>query len=219
MPEKKKRYNCDELDDEIVRDEVSRIFSKHPSDYIEQLEEIGFTYYDDDFDDEEQEEARARPVNSNQLYLVSFFRGDIPLSDRTIEIFLEERRSSKPNSPLIRKYFKQANKHLLALLLHGLQLYPVSEELLADLGFFHEFRNILSVLIEHYTLACEMEQNLECFSELALDFFYATFPDGYDALYALKEKYPLGTNKRSVLDFLYEIENTQDGDDGNGVQF
>ena len=192
MPEKKKRYNCDEPDDEIVRDEVSRIFSKHPSDYIEKLEEIGFTYYDDDFDDEEQEEARARPVNSNQLYLVSFFRGDIPLSDRTIEIFLEERRSSKPNSPLIRKYFKQANKHLLALLLHGLQLYPVSEELLADLGFFHEFRNILSVLIEHYTLACEMEQDLECFSELALDFFLRNFFGRIGCVVCTERKISLG---------------------------
>lgn len=47
---------------------------------------------------------------------------------------------------------------------------------------------------------------------------YATLPDGYDALHALK-KYPLGTNKRSILDFLNEMENIQDGDDDNEVQF
>jgi hypothetical protein len=217
MPEKKKRHDQDEFDDEIIRDEVSRIFSEHPHDYIEKMEEIGFTFFDDDCDDEEQEEARAKPINSNQQYLVSFFQGNVPLSDRTVEIFLAERRSPKPNFPLIRKYFKQANRYLLALLLHGLHQHPLSDELLADLTYFHEYGSILDVLIKQYMLACEQEERLDRFPELALDFYYATFPDGYDALQALKEKYPLGTNKRQALDFLCEIEGISDGGDDSGL--
>jgi len=219
MSETKKRQSCDGLDDEIIRDEINGIFRDHPHDYIAKLEEIGFIYHDDEVDYEEQEEAKAKPLNANQEYLVSFFDGAIPLSEKTVEIFLEERRSRQPNLPLIRKYFKQANKHLLSLLLHGLHRYPVSDELLSDLAYFHETQNILSILIDHYTAACEKQQNLEAFSELALDFFYATLPDGYDALHALKEKYPPGTTKRSVLDFLSEMENNPDGDADNDVHF
>ena len=214
-----KNHNVnDEFDDEIM-DEVNRIFANHPHEYIAKLEEIGFIYYDDDVDHEEQEEADARPLNVNQEYLVSFFHSDIPLSEKTVDIFLEERRSHNPNFPLIRKYFKQANKHLLSMLLYGLHRYPVSVELLSVLAFFHETKNILGTLIERYIAACELQQNLEVFSELALDFFYATLPDGYDALHALKEKYPPGTDKRVTIDFLIEMENSREGDADNDVQF
>lgn len=196
----------DDLENEIIRDEVSQIFKKHPDDYISKLEELGFTYHDDDYDEEEQEEAIAKSLNNNQEYLVSYFNGDTPLSEKTLEIFLEERRSPAPNFPLIRKYFRQTNKHLLSLLLHGLNQYPVLDELLTDLAYFHEFQNILSTVIKHYTIACDEQENLETFSELAMDFYYATLADGYDALYALREKYPVGSDKRKVIDFLNEIE-------------
>ncbi len=49
-------------------------------------------------------------------------------------------------------------------------------------------------------------QPFEVFSELVMDFYYATISDGYDALYAMKELYPVGTDKRKVIDFLNEIE-------------
>ena len=126
--------NDDGLEDEIVRDEVSRIFRKHPNDYISKLEELGFTYFDDELDEEEQEDAIAKPLNSNQGYLVSFFTGNIPLSDKVVELYLEERRQPTTNYPLIRKYFKAANKHLLSMILHGLHQYPVLDELLKDLA-------------------------------------------------------------------------------------
>ena len=220
MPEKKKFHDRDKLDDEIIRDEVTRVFSEHLHDYIEKLEELGFTFYDDDDDDEEREEAQAKPVNQNQQYLVSFFQGTVPLSDQTVEIFFEERRSPEANLPLMRKYFKQANKHLLALLLYGLDRFPVLEELLDDLAYFHECAGILPVLIVEYHRACETEQDLARFSGLALDFFYATLPDGYNALQALKEKYPQGTDKRQVVDFLCEMEDTSEGGGNDtGVRF
>jgi hypothetical protein len=209
----------DDLDDEILRDEVNRIFIKHPHDYISRLEELGFVYHDDEDDQEEQEETSAKPENKRQKYLVSFFNGNILLSDKTVEIFLEERRNSNPNYPLFRKYFKEANKHLLSLLLHGLHHYPVSGELLSDLSYFHEFQNILNILIGHYTVACEKQQNLAVFSELAMDFYYATVPDGYDALYALKEVYPVGTDKRKVIDLLNEIEDAGVDEENDGIKF
>ena len=100
------------------------------------------------------------------------------------------------------------DNHLLSLILYGLNKYPVNVELLSDLSFFHEYRPILNIVINHYTVACKEQSNLEVFSELVMNFYYATIPDGYDALYAMKERYPVGSDKRKVVDFLNEIENT-----------
>ncbi|MCK5682966.1 hypothetical protein KAJ27_02555, partial [bacterium] len=78
-------------------------------------------------------------------------------------------------------------------------------------------QNVLKILIDHYTVACKEQGNLEVFSELVMDFYYATIPDGYDALYAIKELYPVGTDKRKVVDFLSEIEDA--GLDDDDVEF
>ncbi|GAB6193993.1 hypothetical protein [Desulfocastanea catecholica] len=207
----------DDFESNSTLDEVSRIFKDHPGDYISKLEEMGFAYHDDEIDEEEQEEAVAKPENKNQKDLVSFLKGDIPLSDEIVEKFLEERRCPDPNCPLFRKYFRQANKHLLSLISHGLQRDPVLVELLNDLTYFHEYQNILSTVINHYTIACDVQENLETFSELAMDFYYATLADGYDALYALKERYPIGSGKRTIVDFLKEIEDA--GVEEDDVEF
>lgn len=193
-------------DDEITtHDLVNRIIKDHPKNYLSKLEEIGFEYQDDDeFAQEEQEEAAAKPLNSNQKQLASYFNGEALLSDHTIEIFLEERRQPKPNYPLFRKYFKTSNKQLLSLILYGLQLYPVSDELLSDLAYYHEFEGILRLLVDHFMIACEKQENLEVFSEIVQDFYYATAPDGFDAFYELRERFPVGTRKRAVIDFIEE---------------
>ena len=47
---------------------------------------------------------------------------------------------------------------------------------------------------------------METFSELAQDFYYATIPDGYEALYALRDSFEPGTDKRKVIDFLIAEE-------------
>jgi len=215
----KDRPENDDFDGDYIQDEVSRIFKNHPSNPISKLEELGFTYFDDEPDEEEQEEAVAKPENDNQKYLVSFFNGNIPLSDKVLEIFLEERRQPAPNYPLIRKYFKAANKHLLSLILHGLHQYPVLDELLTDLAYFHEYQKILRTVIEHYTVACDEQGNLEVFSEFAMDFYYATISDGYDALYALRERYPVDSDKRKVIDFLNEIEDAGVDEQEDDVEF
>jgi len=48
--------------------------------------------------------------------------------------------------------------------------------------------------------------NLETFTELAQDFYYATNPDGYEALYALRELFEPHTEKRKIIDFLISEE-------------
>lgn len=216
--DKHKDYNeNDDFESNSTVDEISRIFKEHPIDYISKLEEIGFVYYDDEPDEGEQEETLAKPENKNQRDLVVFFNGDISLSDEIVEKYLEEMRYPDPNYPLFRKYFRQANKHLLSLILHGLTRNPVLIELLNDLTYFHEYQNILTTIIEQYTVACDLQENLETFSEIAMDFYYATAADGYDALYALKERYPIDSKKRGIVDFLNEIENA--GVEEDDVEF
>jgi len=195
----------EKLKNEIVIDKVDEIFRTRPDNYISALEEIGFKYYEDD-DYEEMEEANAKPENKNQKDLVAFFKGEKELSGRIFQIFLEERDAENPNLPLIRKYFKKANQNLKSLILYGLDHYPGRLDLLSDLGYFHEFENILSILITYYTQACVNQENLETFSELAQDFYYATIPDGYEALYALRDLLEPGTDKRKVIDFLIDEE-------------
>ena len=51
-----------------------------------------------------------------------------------------------------------------------------------------------------------------------MDFHNVTVADGYDALYALKERYPVGTEKRVIINFLNDIENTGVGED-NFIDF
>jgi len=206
----------DDPNDGITGKRVSQIFEDHPTDYISKFQDIGFVYHDDEYDPEEKEESTVRPQNANQKYLVSFFEGAIPLSSQTVTVFLEERRSPRPNYPLFRKYFKSGNKQLLSLLRHGLYLYPVLDELLCDLTFYHEFQPILQTVIDHYLIACENQENLDAFGGFVLDFYYATAANGYNAFHELKSRHPYGTAKRAVIDFLGEIESSNND---SGVKF
>jgi len=47
----------------------------------------------------------ARPFNETQHYLVGYFHGGIPLSDKIVETFLVEHGNATPNLSLIRKYY------------------------------------------------------------------------------------------------------------------
>ena len=107
-----------------------------------------------------------------------------------------------PNYPLIRKYYKEANKNLKSLLLYGLDNFPGRIDLLSDLAYLHEFEHILGILITYYTQACIDQENLETFSGLVKNFYYSINPDGYEAYYALRELFEPGTDKRRIIDFL-----------------
>ena len=210
----------EKLKNEIIRDKVNDIFRKHPKDYIAKMEELGFQYFEDDYDDNEEiEERNAKPENQRQRDLVAYFENEIILSKKIFENFSEEKDSDNPNFPLIRKYFRKANQNLKALLIYGLDHYPGRIDLLSDLTFFHEFENILSILISYYTRACVDQQNLETFSELAKDFYYSTNPDGYEALYALRELFEPDTDKRKIIEFLISEEEEIDRKSSQPIEF
>ena len=181
---------------EIVFEKAAKAIKEDPKNWIKQLEDIGFEYFDDGYGDEEElEEKLAKPENPNQELLVDYFEGDIELSDQMLDAFLTEKDSDSPNYPLFRKYFKSGNENLKRLIISGLKRSPAAIGLLSDLAFFHEFKNILSELIEYYLIACDHEQNLQNFEKLALQFYYDTDPDGFDALYELSEKYRPDSDK------------------------
>ena len=215
MSKKKKNpviKDYEKLRDEIVIDKVNEIFRTQPDNYIAALEEIGFEYHEED-DYEEIEERNARPENQNQKDLVAFFEGKGELSDRILHQYFGEYDSESPNLPLIRPFFKKANQNLKSLIVYGLDRYPGRIDLLSALAFFHEFENILRLLITYYTRACVTQCNLETFTMLAKDFYYSTNPDGYEALYALRELFDLDTEKRKIIDFLIaETEKSEEAD-------
>jgi len=142
--------------------------------------------------------------------LVAYFEGEEDASEIIFAAFITERYAKRPNLPLIRKYFKKANQKLKALLIYGLDHYPGRIDLLSDLTYFHEFENILTTLIIYYTRACVNQENLETFTELTQDFYYATNPDGYEALYALRELFEPHTEKRKIIDFLISEEDEEE---------
>ncbi len=196
----------EKLKNETIRDKISEIFRNHSKDQIAKMEELGFEYFEDDDDSEEIEERNAKPENQRQRDLVAYFDNKKKLSKKIFENYSEEKAAKNPNYPLIRKYYKEANKNLKSLLLYGLDNYPGRIDLLSDLSLFHEFENILRILITYYTQACVDQGNLDTFSELAKDFYYSTNPDGYEALYALRELFGPETDKRKIIDFLIAEE-------------
>jgi hypothetical protein len=198
------------LKDEIIFDKVNDIFRSQPKNFIPALSEMGFEYYEDEVDEEEIKERVAKPENQNQKDLVAFFEGKKDVSESIMAIFLSERNSVHPNFPLFRKYFKKANQNLKALLLYCLDRYPTRTDLLADLAYFHEFQNILTLLIEYYILACEKETDMEKFTEIAQDFYYSSSPDGYESLIALQDIFEPGTDKRKIVDYLITEEDEAD---------
>jgi hypothetical protein len=207
------------IKNEIIYDKVNEIIRNHPDNFIAKMEEIGFEYFEDEVDYEEKEEKKAKPENQRQRDLVAYFENKKKLSKKVFESYSEEKAAENTNYPLIRKYFKEANKNLKALLLYGLDKYPGKIDLLSDLSFFHEFENILDTLITYYTQACINQEDLETFSELATDFYYATFSDNYEAYYALRELFEPETDKRKIIDFLIAEEEEADKEASQPIQF
>jgi hypothetical protein len=225
LPEMGKKYKDSILDDyaklknEIIRDKVNEIFRNQPKDHIAKMEELGFEYFEDDEDYEEIEERNARPENQRQRDLVAYFENKKKLSKKIFESYSDEKAAESPNYPLIRKYYKEANKNLKSLLLYGLINYPGRIDLLSDLSFFHEFENILSILITYYTQACVDQANLDTFSELVKNFYFSTNLDGYEAYYALRELFEPETDKRKIIDFLISEDEKAERKASQSVEF
>lgn len=187
--------------------QVSEIIRNHPRDYRERLEEIGFVWQDDEtdllFEEEVKEEAAAVPETENQLWLVHFLETGGPVTRQVLDAYREERYSETSNLPLIRKYFRQANPNLKAILLNGLDQNPTDLDLLDDLSYFSEFDTMLGELIHFYTDACLKETDMERFSLLAQDFHTNTCDQGYDAFEELTTIFQSGT-KGAVVQHLSE---------------
>lgn len=185
---------------ELVFEQVSKAIKENPKSWASRLEELGFQWMDDEYgDDEELEENIARPENLNQELLVVYFQGDRELSDQVLDAYLAERESQTPNYPLNRRYFRRGNDNLKRLLMFGLERRPTDIGLLNDLGFFHEFRNMLADLIHFYLKACKEEHDMSNFKELVLSFYYDTEPDGFDALYELLQHFASGSKKARII--------------------
>ena len=220
MTRKKDKNSLDEyrkIKSEMLFDKVNEIFWKNPDNYSQKLEEVGFEYHEEK-DYEKIEEHKATPQNDRQEYLVAYFDGEHELSEKTLHAYLEERDSEHPNYPLIRKYFKAANQRLKDLLLHGLDQNPINIDLLNELSFFHEFRNILEELVNRFISACRQEKNLLNFSEIVRDFYYATEPDSYDALSKLKEFFSPDTEKGKNIEFV-AVELLKNRDESGHIEF
>ncbi|MDF1578709.1 MAG: hypothetical protein P1P81_09750 [Desulfobulbales bacterium] len=198
MSEKKDKFNeeIERLENEIFRDRIKDALAENPGNYPESLEDLGFTWHDDGYPSEEEEEGAAKPENDHQRILVSYFEGETELSDPVLHALSVERNREEPNYPLIRKYFRAANPRLKILILFGLEKEPADFVLLTDLVFFNEFDRNLSELVEHFTRACRQVDDPEKFSEIAREFHYGKLADGYSALPALRDIFDESTDKR-----------------------
>ena len=180
---------------------VSHILRERPYDSIAELEKLGFDYVSDGEDDATDiaEEQAATPNTDLQKQLVIFFEGSKPPTDMLVSDYLTELERDEPNYPLFRRYFRQGNTQLLALLRHGLDQNPTSPDLLNGLGFYHIFSPILKELISCYSKACEMEQDMSRYRQLAHDFHINCSASGYEALCALDETLQQDDPKKAVL--------------------
>jgi hypothetical protein len=197
--------------------QVSEIIKKHPQDYRERLAAVGFEWQDDEHDllyeEEGQEEQAALPETGNQRRLIHFLDTGGPVTRQILDVYLEERYSETSNVPLIRKYFKQANPNLKAILLKGLAGNPTDLDLLDDLSYFSEFDSMLGELIHFYTNACLKESDMERFSLLAQDFHLNTYDQGYDALHELTTIFQSGI-KGAMVQHLSETMDDFEGVEG-----
>jgi hypothetical protein len=136
-------------------EQVAKAIREDPKNWSSKPEELGFQWFDDEYDQEEEEEKAAKPENANQELLVAYFEGSINISDQVLDSFLPEKESANPNYPLFRKYFKKGNENLIKMLAFGLEKNPADIGLLNDLDYFHEFKSILSELVQFYLKGCE----------------------------------------------------------------
>ena len=184
---------------ELLFEQVRKVIKNNPHDWRNQLEMLGFEWYEQNDDKDITEENRALPENENQKSLVSYFEGNLPLDENLLSIFTQEKNSNQPNYPLFRRYFRKGNDRLKALIVFALSKYPTDESYLWDLVFFHEHKNILKEVIAAYIAACAKEQDLNNFEKLSRNFWHHTAADEYDALYALQELFSESREKMAII--------------------
>lgn len=203
--------------DEILIEQVADVLKNSPDDYETELEKLGFNWFDDDIEaQEEEEEKNAVPENEDQMKIVNHLNGEGVLTDEILELYLQERTSEEMNAPLFRKYFKKCNENLKEMIFKGLDKYPRELALLQDLGYLCNFDNLFKEMIARYTKACTSSDSGDDFYSLAENFCFYASDFGYDAVYELLELFRDDPQKTAVIK---EIEREYDedpkGDDGS----
>jgi len=156
------------------------------SERYSKLVELGFEYIEEEDDGiEKQEENNAKPLNNRQKTLVKYFEGKSRLSSDIIEQFILAIEANDTNYPLLRKYFKQGDKIILALLKQSLVIYPLRESLINAFVFLSEHNNIFSELISAYTNACKIEESISYFEDLVRGFYINVSKHDYDVFLSL----------------------------------
>lgn len=184
---------------EIFSDKIRDAVKDEPRQWAKKLEELGFIWVDED-NDEAEEEKNALPMNANQCHLMAYFSKESELTHQLIDLFIVETEGDEPNYPLFRPYFKAGNNRLLQLLLSGLSRFPTNTALLSAIRYYHEYRPILSLVIDTHIKACKQEQNIDKYNDLTIDFVNATYADGYDAVAELRTIFDDDSNKKTILD-------------------
>jgi len=183
----------------LVFEKIARTIKENPENFLEKMEKLGFRWVDDEVDDEDVEERAATIRNDSEKYLVAYFEGETELSDQVLDTYLAETTSDSLNSPLFRRYFKKGNSNLKELLIYGLEKHPTDIDLLSDLAYYHDFRNVLAELIQAYLRACEKETDPDRFSQMVMSFYLDTEPDGFDAFHELEQVYRPGSSKWMLI--------------------
>ena len=181
------------------------ILKKTPgSERYSKLVDLGFEYIEEEDDGiEKQEEDNAKPLNNRQKILVKYFEGKSRLSSDIIEQFILEIEGEDANYPLLRKYFKQGDKSILALLKQSLVIYPLQKSLINAFVFLSEHNNIFSELISAYTNACKREESISSFEDLVRGFYMNASKHDYDVFLSLRE---ICKNNQQKLEIISKVE-------------
>jgi hypothetical protein len=165
----------------------------------------GFEFFDDDDDSNEiQEENVAQAQNSRQERLLCYFESDCEPSENHLIDFKQEKNSSHPNYPLIRKYFRIGNNQLKRLILFGLNKNPSDAELISDLAFFNNFSVNLSEFIDYCTKAAVSVSNEKIFKRILTDFDWIAREYDYDTYHALISNPKISEQKKTIVKSMQE---------------
>ncbi len=111
----------------------------------------------------------ARPETPQQEILVAFLEHRRPFDDSLVDLFLAEMRAADPNDALFLHYYQQGSEQLEVLLLKCLDRYPTDRDLLYDLAFLLEYRDVKKPLISRYHRALTREESMAAVDALAED--------------------------------------------------
>jgi len=76
---------------ELLFEQVRKVIKDNPRDWRNQLEMLGFEWYEENDNKDITEENSALPNNENQKSLVSYFEGNLSLDENLLNIFSQKK--------------------------------------------------------------------------------------------------------------------------------